>query len=91
MNIPNLPNILLPLTHPENKDQMHPTWHLFFSQLLQELQTNLSQQGIHIPQQNTANISTIQAANPVPSFVVNSDTGQPYVSINGVFKQITTS
>lgn len=91
MNIPNLPSIMVPLIHQDNKNQMHPSWHLFFSQLLQELQANLSQQGINIPQQNTANISTIQLSNPLPSFVTNSDTGEPYVAINGVFKKITTS
>ena len=91
MNIPNLPSITVPLIHQENKEQMHPSWHLFFSQLLQELQNNLSQQGINIPQQNSGNISIIQSSKPLPSFVVNSDTGQPYVAINGVFKQITTS
>lgn len=91
MNVPNLPNILLPLVDPNKQNQMHPTWHLFFSQLLQEMQNNLSQQGINIPSQTTANINTIQSANPLPSFVTNSDTGEPYVAINGVFKKITTS
>lgn len=91
MNIPNLPNILLPLINPDKKDQMHPTWHLFFSQLLQELQNNLSQQGINIPNQTTENISKIQNGNPLSSFITNSDTGEPYVSINGVFKKIMTS
>lgn len=91
MNVPNPPSIFVPLIDPDKDNHMHPTWHLFFTQLLQEMQNNLSQQGLNIPQQSTDNISKIQSGNPLPSFLVNSDTGEPYVLVNNVFKKITTS
>lgn len=89
MKIPNLPDRQIPLTDAENK--MHPLWHMFFDQLIQEMQTNLSEEGIYIPTQSTDNISKLQAGNPSTSIISNSDTGDVYLAINGQFKKITTS
>lgn len=89
MKIPNLPDRQIPLID-ENKN-MHPLWHMFFNQLIQEMQTNLSEEGIYIPSQSTDNIAKLQTGNPLSSIISNKDTGDVYLSINGQFKKITTS
>lgn len=89
MNIPNLPDVRVPIA--ESSGNMHPAWHNFFMQLIQQMQNTLSQEGLHVPQQTTANIAKIQAGNPLPSFVTEKETGDVFVAINGVFKKITTS
>lgn len=89
MNIPNLPNIQTPLV--EKDRTMNSYWYLFFTQLNQELQSNVSQEGINIPAQTTSNIAKIQNGSPSPSIIANKETGDFYLSVNGVFKKITVS
>lgn len=89
MNIPNLPSITVPIS--TNTGHMHPAWHFFFNQLLQEMQNNLSEEGIWLPQQSTENIQKLEASNPTNSILINKDTQEAYIALNGVFKKITTS
>lgn len=89
MKIPILPtrqNMLV-----DENGQMNKVWYLFFSQLNQELQQNVSQEGTTIPSQTASDIATIQAANPVSSIISNKKNGDVYLSINGVFEKITTT
>lgn len=87
MNIPNIPHQSTPLLSDGN---MHPNWYLYFSQLTDQLQQNVSQEGTGIPKQSTANISRIEAANPTPRIIYDSDLDLGKIAINGVFKTIAT-
>lgn len=89
MNIPNLPPPNQPL-HDQNGN-IHPAWYYFLSQITQEMQNNLSQEGIKIPMQPTANISKIQTISPDPSFIYDSNLHTVKVAINGVFKTVQTA
>lgn len=89
MNVPNLPDIRVPVSI--DSGHMNPAWHMFFSQLIQQMQGTLSQEGLHIPQQAKTDIAKIESGSPLPSFVTEKETGDVYVAINGVFKKITTS
>lgn len=89
MNVPNLPNPSVVLT--ESTGHMSDHWYKFFTQLTTQLQQNISQEGLGVPQQSTSNISILQAATPKPSIVYNSDTHEPLISVNGIYKVIQTS
>jgi hypothetical protein len=88
MNIPNLPAPHVPISDVSGK--MHPTWYNFFNQLINESQTNLSQEGLGIPMQSASNISTIGSARPTPRFIVDSDSNSLKVALGGVIKTVTT-
>lgn len=89
MNVPNLPHMMTPLTMPSG--HIHPDWYLYFTQLTNEMQTNLSQEGTSIPSQSTNNILKIQNGLQSPKIIYDSDLEVPKISVNGIFKTITTS
>jgi predicted RNA methylase len=89
MNIPNLPHMSIPITL--SSGQVHPDWYKYFNQLTNELQINVSQEGTSIPAQSTSNISSIEANLKTPTLIYDSDLKVPKISVNGVFKTITTS
>lgn len=89
MNIPNLPHMQTPVVLPTG--HIHPDWYKYFMLLTNELQINQSEEGTSIPQQTTNNISLIEANLSTPRFIYDSDLQVPKVSVNGVFKTITTS
>jgi hypothetical protein len=88
MKTPNLPHPLTPVV--KQGGQMHDDWYLYFSQLTSELQNNISEEGLGLPQQNTANISVLQASPPKPSIIYNSETDTPLIRVKGVYKAIQT-
>lgn len=88
MNVPNLPAPHVPLS--DGSGKMHPTWYNFFNQLMNEVQTNLSQEGLGVPMQSTTNISIIGSSNPTPRFLVDSNTNALKVALGGVIKTVTT-
>lgn len=69
---------------------LHPAWQGFFSNLVNYLQTNISQEGFMIPLQSTANIATINAqpTSPVGGMFYDSDLNELKVNINGVLKTV---
>jgi len=89
MNIPNLPHISTPLT--VDGGRIHDDWYKYFNQLTNELQINVSQEGTSIPEQTTLNINNIEAKLKTPTLIYDSDLNIPKISVNGVFKTITTS
>lgn len=94
MNVPNLPGMGTPLTVTDpatGHGHIHPDWYKYFTQLTNELQVNMSEEGTSIPQQNTANIAKIQNNIFTPRFIYDEQAQEPKVWVNGVFKTITTS
>lgn len=89
MIIPNLPHPTDPLV--DKNGIITDTWYLFFQQMVQELQVNLSQEGLNIPSQKTSDISKIQSNSPSPCFISNKDTGDAYVLVKGIFEKISTT
>lgn len=89
MNVPNLPHIDEPITL--NGKNINPQWYRAIEQLFTQLQQNLSEEGLSVPQQSTGNISILQASTPKPSILYNKETHQPLISVNGVYKVIQTS
>lgn len=89
MNIPNLPHMSTPLV--TISGHVHPDWYKYFMLMTNELQLNQSEEGTTIPQQSTENISKIESNITVPRIIYDSNTNTPKISVNGVFKTITTS
>lgn len=89
MNIPNLPHIMTPLSMPNG--QIHPDWWRYFDQLTNELQINQSEEGTVIPSKSTSDISLIQSNINNIRIINDSTLNVPKISVNGVFKTITTS
>lgn len=89
MNIPNLPHNSTPLVTSDG--MIHPDWYSFLTQVTNEMQINLSEEGTQIPKQSTANIAKIQSNLFSPRFVYNETTQKPMVWVNGAFENITTT
>lgn len=89
MNIPNLPHSTTPLVTMDGK--IHSDWYKWFMLITNELQINQSQEGTSIPVQPTSKIALIQANLQTPRFIYDRDLQVPKVSVNGIFKTITTS
>lgn len=60
-------------------------------QLFTQLGINLSDEGFKIPEQTSANISLLNNINSKNRLIVDSDTNQLKINLNGTFKTITTS
>lgn len=91
MNIPNLP-ILTPLFNdPKLVAQLHPAWMNFFTQLIQELQGNVSNEGYKIPALTADQIIQIENQKSNTALVYDSDNNVLRINLNGTFKTITTS
>jgi len=93
MNIPSLPinDLIEKITDVEGKPsyRMHPAWNLFFRQLQYELQKNLSEESIVLPQQSTSNISLL--TNYTGGIIYDNTLNVGKINLNGVWKTITTS
>lgn len=88
MKVPNLPHPIEKLIQADGS--MHPVWYMFFNQLTKEMQTNLSEEGLGIPQQSSSNISILENKNHLPSFVIDKDAKTLKVSIDGIYKTVQT-
>ena len=75
----------------EGKFYLTDAWKQVLLELFQTLQTNLSQEGFHLPPQPTANLNLI-AANPnntsIPILIWDSTVNQLKINVNGVFHVI---
>lgn len=70
---------------------MHPDWYKWHMLVTNELQINQSEEGTSIPTQTTSNIAKIEANIKTPRFIYDTDLNVPKVSVNGVFKTISTT
>jgi len=61
-----------------------------FSQLFSQLQTNLSDEGILIPQQSATNITVLDNIKSKGAIIYNTNTNKAMVNENGSFKTIQT-
>lgn len=87
MKIPNFID-----TQVIDKDgRLTPTWKQILSQLFTELQLNLSDEGIIMPQQTTANISQLNISKYIGGLVYNIDTDKAMANIAGTYKNIITA
>lgn len=68
-----------------------PVWQRIMQQLLQELQINLSDEGIVMPSQSAANITVLTTAAVNGTLVYDSTNDLPKVNVAGVFKTILTA
>lgn len=68
----------------------HPTPEMMgvFSQLISELQNNLSNEGYKVPQQPTANVQLLNTAKSEGALLYDSDTKELKVNIGGTFKVV---
>lgn len=92
--IPNLPPIhqelITPVKTPDGlRYQMHASWHQFFSQLNTALQKNISNEGVIVPNQSTANIALLTNKNF--ALIADNQLNVAKIILNGVVKTITTS
>lgn len=88
MNIPNVPN--MPIT--DSNGNMNAEWVNFMSQLITELQINLSGEGYKLPSQTTANINDLtDVSKSTGAMIYDRDTDEFKVNIAGSWKVVTVS
>ena len=87
MNIPNLPNEKIAT----DSGEMHPKWRLFFTQLITEIQNNLSNEGYALPQQPTSNIALLNTAKSNGRLIYDSTTQQVKANISGTYRVVSTT
>lgn len=68
-----------------------PVWKKIIQTLLQEMQINLSDEGLGIPTQSASDIAIIESGNNRPSFLYDSTNDLGKIKIAGVFKTILTA
>lgn len=66
-----------------------PAFQQFMSELITVLQQNFNDEGIFMPQQTTANITTLNTGQSTSAVVYDSNTNQFKGCVNGVFKIFT--
>jgi hypothetical protein len=84
MNIQSLTNVKIA----DANGMPTPAFLNFMSQFFQQMQQNFSQEGYKLPQQTTANISTLNTAKSTSAMVYDKDTHEFKVCINGTFKTV---
>ena len=87
MKIPSYPHVDL---LDENKE-MHPSWKLWFTQLITELQAGASDEGLVAPSQTNTTITTLLTTGPSGALVYNETTNKLMVNIAGTFKEVITT
>lgn len=86
MNIPNFND-----TRVADKDgYLTDEWRQIFAQLFSQLQGGISDEGISVPQQNSANITTLADANKAGTLLYDSDNHNLKANINGNFQSVLT-
>ena len=86
MNIPNYPNS--PMT--DGKGNITPEWQNTITQLLTELQLNLSNEGYRLPQLATTQINDLtDVGKSTGNMVYDNTTNQFKVNIEGTWRVVT--
>jgi hypothetical protein len=70
---------------------IHPAWDQYFSQITQILQSIISQEGFSVPAQSGDNVTILNNAKSNNKLLINSDTNELLVNLNGVFKTVQTA
>jgi hypothetical protein len=86
MNVPKFIN-----EPPVTKDgNWHPAWQQFMTQLITQLQGNLSNEGYKVPQQDQTNITALETPKSTGALLYDSDNHLLKVNINGTWKTVQT-
>lgn len=88
MNVPNFLNIQI--VDPKT-GYFTDSARQIFQQLFGEAQTNLSNEGLIVPSQNTTNIGILNNIKSKNALLVNSDTNALLFNQNGTFKTVTVT
>lgn len=86
MNIPNFADA--PIVDREGR--LTPIWRQIFTQLITELQNNVSEEGFIIPQKSTADIGKLDNIKSKAAIIYNEQTNKFLANENGAFKTIQT-
>lgn len=70
--------------------KLSPVWRNIFMSLFDEMNKNLSDEGIKAPHQSTANIAVLNTPESTGKFLYDTDKKKAFVNIDGTFKEITT-
>lgn len=92
MNIPGIPGFEIGHIDLNGKRftvTLSDEWWLFFTQLVQAIQSNLSNFGYAIPQIDSTTISNLNPTTSKGFLVYNSTTDELEINLAGMFKVIT--
>lgn len=70
--------------------KLSPVWRNIFISLFDEMNNNLSDEGIKAPHQTTDNITLLNTTKSTGKFLYDTDKKKAFVNIDGTFKEITT-
>jgi hypothetical protein len=87
MNVPSVPNDRKVVDENGNLTEV---WASFFSNLITQLNDNLSDEGYVLPSQNSANIAILSTDGNKSRILWNSDTEKAMVNNDGTFAEIDT-
>jgi hypothetical protein len=87
MNIPNFVDVKVV----DDKGYFTEEFRQIFSQMITQFQTNLSNEGYKIPSQTTDNIDNLDNMNSNYRLIIDRDTDELKINLNGTFKVIQTS
>ena len=87
MIIPNFSNIKVV----DEKGYFTPDWQNLMQELFSTLQKNLSNEGIIVPQQDAANILSLNSGASIGALLYDSDNDLLKVNLAGTFKTVTTA
>lgn len=86
MNIPNFVDAKV-----VDKDgYLTDIWKQIFSQLIDQMQQNLSNEGHFMPKQDTATVTALNTSKSVGAILFDSSTGKFMANEAGIFKTIQT-
>lgn len=85
MNTPNF--IDVPIA--EKDGRLTDSWRQLLSQMITEMQTKMSHEGIFVPQQTTTNIAILDNVKSTGALIYDSNTHKLKANINGVFKEFS--
>lgn len=76
----------------DDDGNMTPEWELFFSQLINVLQSNLSNEGYVLPMQSTTDIAKLSDVDKSKGALIYDLTTDEFkVNINGTWKVVTVT
>lgn len=93
MNIPNIGDLKHPVIESQNgqlTDRMNAAWHRMFTQLVTELQKNVSNEGYVFPVQPQANVNILNTPEHTAKILYDADAQAMKVNNTGTFQEIST-
>lgn len=89
MTVPNFISTPVIVKDKDGNYYWSPEWRNVMTQLLQQLQDNFSQEGLVVPGQTAANITTLSTALSNQAILYDTDNNLFKGCIGGVFKTFT--